>query len=92
MKFVCPLCNKKINDFAGRCEKLIEWFSNLDGKGLWRIRYLNHYEYQFLTDEDFLSLQSKEMVILDEANHWQEFDPKTLSGVNSVGQRTSIFS
>ena len=92
MNFICPLCEKSIDHSLKDCDKIKSWFYQLDGKSLWRIRLLSKYEYQFLTEDEFSQLQSKENVILDEASHWTSFDSNTFSGINSVGHRTSIFT
>jgi len=91
MRYICPLCEKAINHDEAKCEKKDEWFLKLSGKGIWRIRFLNKYEYQFLTDEDFQKLLAHPLTILDEANHWDNFNPSDYYGTNSVGIRTSIF-
>jgi len=98
MKYLCPLCKENIVDdslhFCEKeetCDKRYKWFLQLKGKGLWRIRYLNQYEYQFFTEEDFLNLQTVGHIILDAANHWEDFDPISFTGLNASGQRTSIF-
>ncbi len=91
MNFVCPLCNKTINHTLENCNKIKSWFYQLNGKSIWRIRLLNKYDYQFLTEDEFNLLHSNENIYLDEANHWTYFDPETFSGINSIGIRTSIF-
>ena len=90
MNFICPLCEKNIDHTLKDCNKLKTWFYQLDGKSLWRIRLLNKYEYQFLTEEEFSML--KENVVLDEASQWILFDPATFTGINAIGDRTSIFT
>ena len=100
MMYICPLCNDKIIDHPHQncgkaeefCDKKYSWFIQLKGRGIWRIRYLNKYEYQFFTEEDFLIFQANGFIILDEAVFWEDFDPVSYTGLNSVGIRTSIFS
>ncbi len=101
MKYICPLCKKNIIDHPQQCcgesesqhscNRKDQWFFQLKGKGLWRIRYINKFEFQFFTDEDFLTLQTIGHIILDDASHWKDFDPNSYTGLNEIGQRTSIF-
>jgi len=91
MEYLCPLCEKKLNHFEDGCDKLHQWFKQLQGKTLWRIRYLSRYEYLFLSEDDFLRLQKRGGMILDEATHWDEFDHDTYSGITTAGIRMSIF-
>ncbi|TCS79388.1 hypothetical protein [Tepidibacillus fermentans] len=91
MEYLCPLCEKKLTKIEEGCEKLHQWFAELKGKTLWRIRYLNKYEYIFLSEDDFQRLQQQGAMILDETTHWEQFDPDNFSGITTSGDRVSIF-
>ncbi|MFV9511353.1 hypothetical protein [Tepidibacillus sp. LV47] len=91
MIYLCPICNKTLNQIEVECEKLHYWFAQLYRKRLWRIRYLNRYEYHFLSEDGFQQLQQQGPIILDEATHFEEFDPDTYSGITTSGNRVSIF-
>ena len=90
MKIICPLCGKSIDHQDNDCDKKHLWFKDLKGKRLWRVRYIHKYEYQFFTEEEFQLLHT-DGAILDESVHWDDFDPTSLSGIDSLGDRSPIF-
>ncbi len=92
MEYICPSCQKAVSYGEKMCEASRDWFSSLKGKGIWRIRFVNRYAFQFLSQQQWQDRLEKGPLILSEACYWENFDPDTLSGVNSQGIRTSIFT
>ncbi|GEN33359.1 MULTISPECIES: hypothetical protein [Aneurinibacillus] len=91
MEFFCPPCQKIIDDSHPLCHKAQAWFHEADGKKLWRIRQLNQYAYQYVTDEEYAHLYVGNPIVLSEARCWSRFDGRSCTGIDSRGERTSIF-
>jgi hypothetical protein len=91
MEFFCPPCQKIVNSSHSLCKEAQAWFHEASGKKLWRIRRLNQYAYQYVTDEEYPQLCVGHPVILSEAQSWEDFDGHSFTGIDSRGERTSIF-
>ncbi|MED0675508.1 hypothetical protein P4S93_12845 [Aneurinibacillus thermoaerophilus] len=91
MEFFCPPCRKVIDDSHPLCDQAQAWFYEASGKRLWRIRRLNEYAYQYVTDEEYSRLCAERPIILSEARSWEDFDCSSYTGIDSRGERTSIF-
>jgi hypothetical protein len=91
MEYYCPSCQKEVNDEFGMCDTSKDWFYSLQGQKIWRIRFLNRFAYQFLSEQQYQAMMEEKPLILSDASYWEQFDLDTLTGVNSHGVRTSIF-
>lgn len=91
MEFFCPPCQKVVDDSHHLCHQAQAWFYNANGKKLWRIRRLNQYAYQYITEDEYAHLCSGQSLILSEAQSFDDFDGISYTGVDSRGKRTSIF-
>jgi hypothetical protein len=92
MEFYCAPCQKVTDSYNNLCPRAFDWFSRANGEKIWRIRKLNEYAYQYLTDEEYMKLSSGTSLILSEVRSWDGFDSTTLTGIDSSGKRTSIFN
>lgn len=93
MEFYCPTCQKVVNEQKIQCEKLTSYFISMQGKRVWRIRFLNRYAYQYLTECQYQELvRNNQPAILSNAACWDDFNPDTFTGIDSRGARSSIFS
>jgi hypothetical protein len=91
MEFFCPPCQRIIDGSHSLCKQAKEWFHEASGKKLWRIRRLNQYAYQYVTEEEYSQLCAGHPVILSEARSWEDFDGHSFTGIDSRGERTSVF-
>lgn len=90
MDFYCPTCQKVIHPHVD-CDKLQVFFISMRGGRIWRIRFLNRYAYQYLSEQQYHDLIKNQDLILSNANCWDDFNPEDFTGLNSCGERTSIF-
>ncbi|WP_134703957.1 hypothetical protein [Ammoniphilus sp. YIM 78166] len=91
MDFNCPACQKVINQQSVKCNKLASHFLSWQGKRIWRIRFLNRYAYQYLTEHEYHELVEETPLILSNATYWDDFNPINFTGIDSKGGRSSIF-
>ncbi|MFT9849039.1 hypothetical protein [Aneurinibacillus sp. REN35] len=91
MEFCCPPCQKVIDTSHHLCQQAQNWFEEANGKRLWRIRRLNRYAYEYITDDEYAHLCDESSVFLSEARSFEHFDGISCTGVDSCGKRTSIF-
>lgn len=92
MEFYCAPCQKVTESFDNLCPKAFHWFSRANGEKIWRIRKLNEYAYQYLTDGEYFELSNESSLILSDVRSWDGFDSNTLTGIDSSGKRSSIFN
>ncbi|RXT05716.1 hypothetical protein [Ammoniphilus sp. CFH 90114] len=92
MDFYCPPCLKIVNQQKLKCNKLATHFISLKGKRIWRIRYLNRYAYQYITECQYEELVRDQPLILANATYWDDFNPHDYTGLDAKGSRSSIFA
>lgn len=92
MEFICPPCQQVTDSTSHICQKANNWFNQVNGEKLWRIRRLTDYAFQYLTDEEYVQLTIASPLILSDVRSWEGFDSSTLTGIDSSGKRTSIFN
>ncbi|MEW9669245.1 hypothetical protein [Ammoniphilus sp. 3BR4] len=92
MEFYCPPCQKVVNQQEVQCEKLTSYFISMQGKRIWRIRFLNRFAYQYLSECQYKDLTRDQPAILSNATYWDDFNPQTFTGIDARGTRSSIFA
>jgi hypothetical protein len=92
MEGYCPICRKVISLSHPLCDQAEKWFHSASGKKVWRIRQLNRYAYEYVTEEEYNAMQEHNSLILSDARSWDDFDGSTFTGIDCRGERTSIFS
>ncbi|RNB88702.1 hypothetical protein EDM59_06225 [Brevibacillus nitrificans] len=91
VEYICLTCQQIVESRKDLCTHLQQFFASLQGQKIWRIRFLHRYAYEFYSDLQIKDLISEQPLMVSEVMCVEEFDPRTYTGVNTMGKSVSIF-
>lgn len=91
MEYACLACQQVFAPGMELCAHLQQFFASLQGQKIWRIRFLHRYTYEFYSDPQIQELVRDQPLMVSEVLCVEQFDNRTYTGLNALGDRVSIF-
>lgn len=90
VEYTCLTCQQVFASEKGLCPHLQQFFTSAEGQKIWRIRLLHRYAYEFYSDSQMQELVREQPLMVSEVLCVEQFDTRTYTGLNALGQRVSI--
>jgi hypothetical protein len=91
VEYYCLTCRHVFAPGQELCGHLQQLFTSVQGEKIWRIRFLHRFAYEFYSDGQIQELIRDQPLMVSEVLCVDQFDTRTHTGLNAIGQRVSIF-